>query len=135
MILKNIIFGILAIILGEVSLILFTTITQEILFDGVDSHSSITTIIFGGFFTFLAAIFAGLISRIIGRNYSITIPSIISFFIMTEVTYLILSQVTQDPIWFNLISGSGLIIAIWIGYHHQEIKNSFLTKTYNINTF
>ncbi|MEW7289288.1 hypothetical protein [Aquimarina sp. 2304DJ70-9] len=130
MIIKQILFAILAIILGEIALILCTTIAQEVLFNGINSHSSISTIVFGGFFTFLAAVVAGWVSRIIGRNYTITIPSVISFFILAEITYLIFSGITQDPVWFDILAGSGLIIGIWIGYHYREIKSSFYTKTY-----
>ncbi len=129
-IMKHILFGILAIILGEIALILCTTIAQEVLFDGVNSHSTISTIVFGGFFTFLAAVVAGWVSRIIGRNYTIIIPSVLSFFILAEITYLIFSGITHDPVWFDILAGSGLIIGVWTGYHFPEIKNSFYTKTY-----
>ncbi len=130
MILKNIIFCILAIFLGEIVLILCTTLAQEVLFDGVNSRSSVPVVVFGGFFTFLAAVLAGLISRTIGRVYAITIPSVISFFIISEMAYLIFSGITQDPVWFDILAGSGLISGIWIGYHYLEIKNSFQIKNY-----
>ncbi len=122
--------GILAIILGEISLVLCTTIVQEVLFSGVSYHSSLPILIFGGFFTFLASAISGLISRVIGNTYSIIIPSVISFFILTETTYLIFSGITSNPSWFDILAGNGLIIGIWIGYHYTEIKNSFFFKTY-----
>ncbi len=127
--LKSIVFAILAIILGEFALILFTTIAQELVFNGISYYTSPnSTIIFGGFLTFLAASGAGILSRIIGRHYTLTIPSVISFFIMLEMAYLIFSGITNDPVWFDLLAGSGLIIGIWIGYHYPEIKNSFVPK-------
>ncbi len=136
MALKNLIFMILAIALGEIALILLTTIAQEVVFDGVSYHAStMTTIVFGGFFTFLAAGIAGFIARITGRYYTLIIPSVISFFIITEMTYLIFSGATKDPVWFDLISGSGLIVGIWVGYHYQELKNSFFDNTFHPNTF
>ncbi|GAA4276565.1 hypothetical protein [Aquimarina mytili] len=128
--LKNIFFCILGILLGEIALILCTTIAQEVLFNGVNSRSSIAVIAFGGLLTFLAAVFAGLISRIIGRIYTITIPSVISFFIILEMTYLVFSDITKDPVWFDILAGIGLISGIWIGYHYLEIKDSFHTQTY-----
>ena len=115
---KKILFIIIGVILGEVALVLFTAFVQAFLFDGISYTSSDkTTLILGGFLTIVAAVLAGVVARMVGRTYSRIIPSVISLIIIAEMTYLITSGITNDPVWFDVLSGIGLIAGIWIGYH------------------
>lgn len=120
---------VLATLVGEIALILLTTFAQEVLFDGIRySTSSNFDIYVGGFATFLAAIFAGVIVSIInkGKNY---IPQIIiSTLIFLETTFLISTSRTGDPIWADALAGLSLILGIWLG---RFIVRRFFIKPSN----
>lgn len=125
---KTIIFYTLGIVLGTIALVTFTSFIQEILFNAAHyTNASTSTVIFGGFFTFLAAIAAGHISRIVGKSYTFIIPWMISTLIIMQTVFSIFFGNTDDPIWYTVVGGSGIILGIWIGYHFLEIKDSFIT--------
>lgn len=109
---------ILAVILGEIALILLTTIAQEVLYDGISfATSSNIDMIFGGLATFVAAVIAGIIAVAITRGSTRIPPTIISILIFAEMTYLMLSGKLNNPIWFDILSGLSLILGIWLGYY------------------
>ena len=125
---KATIFCALGIILGTIALAMFTSFVQEILFNAAHyTNASTSTVIFSGFFTFLAAIAAGHVSRVVGKTYTFIIPWMISNLIIMETVFLIFFGNTNDPIWYTVVGGCGLILGIWIGYHFLEIKDSFVT--------
>jgi hypothetical protein len=108
---------ILAAVLGELALILLTTIAQEVLFNGIDYNtSSLFEIFFGGLATFIAAILAGLLTSYIVKGSTMTPHWIISAFIVAEMTYLIASEVLTGPIWFEILSGLSLIVGVLAGH-------------------
>lgn len=107
---------ILASVLGEISLVLLTTIVQEVLFDGISfATSSNSEMIFGGLATFFAAVIAGVIAAAITKGSSVIPPIFISILIFAEMTYLMLSGKLDNPIWFDILSGLSLILGIWLG--------------------
>ena len=109
---------ILAVILGEIALILLTTIAQEVLYDGISfATSSNIDMIFGGLATFVAAVIAGIIAVAITRGSTRIPPTIISILIFAEMTYLMLSGKLNNPIWFDILLGLSLILGIWLGYY------------------
>ncbi len=108
---------ILASLLGEISLILLTTIAQEMLFDGIRfATSSNLELIFGGLATFLVAVIAGIIAAAIVKASTLIPHTIISILTFIEMTYLMISGKLDDPIWFDVLSGFSLILGIWLGY-------------------
>ena len=115
---KQIAFMILAAVLGEITLILLTTVAQELLFRGIDYYTSpITDIIFGGLATFLAAVLAGLVAALIVKGRSFIPHILISIIIAIETGYLIISGALGGPIWFDIGSGLALILGIWTGHY------------------
>jgi len=118
---KNIIRIILAILGGEIALILLTTIAQEVLFSGIRYNSSSNfELVFGGLATFAAAVLAGFIAHLIKAKNKI-IPLVISLIIITETTYLISINLSKDPVWFDAIAGASLIIGVWMGFFFKEL--------------
>jgi hypothetical protein len=115
----------LSIIIGEVALVLATTLAQEVLFDGIGLSSPPSELLFGGVATFVAAIIAGIAARFSLNQQSFIIPISMSILIATEMTYLILANRTNDPVWFDILAGSSLIIGVWIGF---RIKTIFVHK-------
>ncbi len=107
-----------AIVIGEIALILLTTVAQEVLVDGVNLEtSSIQDLILGGGATLLAGVISGFIAALIAGK-SVKIPhQVISILIVVETTYLILSNKVSGPLWFDIISALMLIASVWVGYY------------------
>ncbi len=73
----------LATVLGEVALILLTTVAQEVMFDGIDYYTSaLGDIFFGGLATFIAAVFSGMLASLIVRGSSVVPHGLISAMIL-----------------------------------------------------
>ena len=115
---KNILFIMLAIIAGFVSLTIFTAIAQEVFFDGISyTNSALPVLLTGGFLSVLGAVFAGCIARLVYSPNMIIVPIVISLFMVADTANLVVNNLTGDPAWFDIAAGSGLIIGILIGYY------------------
>lgn len=109
---------ILAAILGEIALILLTTVAQEVMFDGIDYYTSpLSDIFFGGLATFIAAVLAGMVAAIPVKGISGMPHLIISIIIVLETAYLMISGVLNGPVWFDLLASCSLIIGVWAGHY------------------
>lgn len=118
---KKMIRIIAAIFGGELALILFATVAQEVLFNGIRYNTSpMSEIFLGGLATFAAAIFAGITARLIMKEYHKVVPIAISIIITAEMTYLITINKTGDPAWFDGMGGLSLIVGIWLGYNYTK---------------
>lgn len=107
---------ILAVVVGEVSLIVLTTIAQEVLFPGIRYHDSPRfDLVFGGLATILAAVFAGMLASVV-ISHSKIVPIAMSTLVLVETSALVLLDKTTDPLWFDILAGTALIIGIWTGY-------------------
>ncbi|TVZ59478.1 hypothetical protein NA63_2013 [Flavobacteriaceae bacterium MAR_2010_105] len=108
----------IAIVVGELLLVLLTTLAQEVLVDGVHLYkSSLADMIIGGGATLLAGAVSGFTAAFIAGQ-SVKIPhAIISILIVVETTYLILSNKVSGPLWFDIISALLLIGSVWVGYY------------------
>ncbi len=112
---------ILAVVLGECALILFTTVAQEVLFDGIDYFESpLSDIFLGGIATFIAAVLAGMIASLIVLGKTLLPHMIISFIILVEMSYLIALGILNGPFWFDLLGGLSLIVGIWAGHYATQ---------------
>jgi hypothetical protein len=121
---------VLVIIGGEIALIIFATIAQEVLFKGISyTSSSLSQIVFGGLATFIAAILAGVVARLIIHSKINLVPLGISVLITLEMTYLIVTDKTGDPIWFDILAGGSLIAGVWLGFNYPR----FLSKNKTIS--
>lgn len=115
---------VLAALIGEIALALFTTIAQEVLFDGIDYYTSTNfELIIGGIATFIAAILAGCFASLAIKNKNHWPHSIISLLIVAEMIYLVVTGRTSGPLWFSFSSGLSLIIGIWSGYYLMKRSN------------
>lgn len=115
--LKFIFLVLIATVIGEVVLVLLTTVAQEVLVDGVHlKTSSNGDLILGGGATLLAGVITGfIVSLIVGKANKIA-HILISILISLESTYLILSNKVSGPLWFDVLSAILLIASIWLGY-------------------
>jgi hypothetical protein len=118
---KNLFRIIIAVLVGEAALILFATVAQEVLFNGIRYNTSpVSEIILGGLATFVAAILAGITARLCKKRYHKVVPVAISIIITAEMTYLISTNKTGDPLWFDLMGGAALIVGVWTGYSYRK---------------
>ncbi len=119
---KSVFKTILAVLLGEIVLIVLTTVAQELIYDGISyNQSPVADIFIGGFLTVLAAVFAGLTASFIGGQMNYWPHIFISMLITTEMTYLITTGVTTDPLWFDIFAGLSLAAGVWIGFAIRKL--------------
>lgn len=113
---------ILAAVFGEITLILGTTLAQEVLFDGIDYYTSpMSDIVFGGLATFIAAVLAGVVAAMPVKALSRVPHLIISLIIVMETTYLMASGSLNGPEWFDLLASASLIIGVWAGHYASKV--------------
>jgi hypothetical protein len=106
----------LAIIAGEITLVLLSSLVQGVLYDGIFWTSSPKSDIFiGGFLTFLSAVIPGYLAMWIVRNKTYFPHIVISLLIAVETTWLITRNQTPDPVWFDALAGLSLIVGIFLG--------------------
>ena len=109
---------ILATVVGEIILIILTTVAQEVLVDGVSLNtSSNPDLIIGGIATLFAGAIAGAVATLIVGNNDKLPVLIICILIVVESTYLIASGKVSSPIWFDILSAIALIASVSIGYY------------------
>lgn len=128
---KNILRVVAATILGEIALIIFAFIAQEVLVNGIRYNSAtIFELTFGGIATFTAAVLAGVVARLVNGEYNFIVPLVISILITLETTYLISTNFTKDPIWFDVAGASSLVLAVWLGFLYKDLmkRKTFLTN-------
>ncbi len=113
---------IVAILVGEILLVLLTTIAQEVLVDGVYiEHSSVSDLIIGGIATLLAGAISGYVAGYISVKSKIPFI-VISLLITLETIYLITANKTEGPTWFDVISALALIFSVCFGYNLSQKK-------------
>ncbi|TXN37256.1 hypothetical protein FVB32_02925 [Flagellimonas hymeniacidonis] len=122
----------LAVISGELLMVLLITLAQEIVVPGVKlGISSTSDIIIGGFGTLLSGTIAGFTATLIGGKTT-TLPSILlSILVVLETSYLIFANKILNPVWFDVTAALSLIGAIWVGYY--LCANGFFFKKDNIS--
>lgn len=124
----------LAILQGEVALIILATVAQEVLFDGINYvKSSKTELLLGGFATFIAAILSGFVARLVIKNSNYIVPLGISLLITAETTYLITAGKTGDPLFADMLAGLSLIVGIWIGFYWNEKRDIWSNMFFTMN--
>lgn len=118
---------VLAVVIGEVILVLGTTIAQDYLVDGVYWETSgIPELIIGGGGSILAAVLSGMVAyRIVSgkTNWPLIILSVL---VAAETAWLISTDRSANPMWFSILSGIGLIFGFWLG---KSLINKYFPKT------
>jgi hypothetical protein len=101
-------------------MVVLITLVQETLFGGVSfTKSSPVVLLVSGGLTFLAAVSGGFVAGWIARGFPMVVATILAAEIPVETTYLILSGQTIDPVWFDVVAASSLVIGLLLGafYH------------------
>ena len=106
----------LAVIAGEVTLVLLSAFVQEVLFDGIFwTKSSVAQLIVGGSLTVLAAVASGWVAMWVAKKESYIPHLIISLLVSIETIWLVRTHQTPDPAWFDGLAGLSLVAGIWLG--------------------
>ncbi len=124
---KNIFEIVVAFLAGESMLVFLITIVQEHIFGGITyTESPIFDIIFGGLGTFISAFLAGAAAYLIVGKRSVIPSLLITGLIVIESIWLLFFSGSKDPLWFDAIASSSLIVGIWLGvmiYNVEKVKN------------
>ena len=107
---------VIAIVLGEVILVLGTTLAQETLFGDISWHTSTQLeLALGGFFAFLAAVLAGAVAYLLVKKTTLIPIVILSVLVFLETTWLIQSGRSEEPVAVSIMAGGSLILGFWVG--------------------
>ncbi|WP_420601970.1 hypothetical protein [Flagellimonas sp.] len=107
---------ILATVIGGLSLVLYTTLSQDIIFDGLSyCTSSSSDLAFGGLATFASAVLAGFIASLIVVRDNHWPHFFISLFIVGKMSFAVLCGQWSGPIWFETGMNLSLLAGLWIG--------------------
>ncbi|MGW9686444.1 hypothetical protein [Flagellimonas sp. 2504JD1-5] len=107
-----------ATIIGGLSLMLYTTLSQQILLDNLSFCTSYSTeLFFGGLATFASAVVAGFLASLIVVRDNYWPHFAISLFIVGKMSFAVLCGQWSGPFWFESGLHLSLLAGIWIGYH------------------
>lgn len=127
--LKNIAIIIIATFIGYASMGLFITAVQEWIFNGVNYHkSSLTVLAIAGLGTFLSAVASGWIAFKINSARTRISNYIMCGLVIVETTWLINTHRADNPIWFEVLAATSLILGILVGCnldYFRKSRNSF----------
>ncbi|NND33030.1 MAG: hypothetical protein HKN76_10600 [Saprospiraceae bacterium] len=114
---------IIAVIIGEIILVLGTTFVQETIFGGISWYESgAFEILVGGFGSFLAAVVSGAVAYAVMKHVKAGPVVILSFLVVVETVWLISNEVTDGPLWFDLLGSGTLIAGLWVGRWAMKMR-------------
>ena len=121
--------GLTAVVAGEVTMVVLITLVQEGLFGGVSfTKSSGGILLISGALTFLAAVLGGFVAAWIARGFPMVPALILAAEVPLETTYLIVSGKTIDPVWFDMMAASTLVVGLLLGAYVQLAVGSALNR-------
>lgn len=107
---------VLATIIGGLSLTLYTTISEDILFDNLSfCTSSSQDLVLGSMSLFTSAILAGFIATLIVVKDNFLPHFFISMFIIGKMSFAAMCGQWHGPLWFETGMNLSLIGGIWLG--------------------
>jgi hypothetical protein len=107
---------VMATIIGGLSLMLYTTISKDILFDNLSfCTSSSQELVLGSMSLFTSAILAGFISTLIVVKDNFLPHFFISLFIVAKMSFAGICDPWHGPLWFETGLNLSLIGGIWLG--------------------
>lgn len=107
---------ILSTVIGGLSLVLYTTISQDILFKGLSFCTSpVQELIFGSMAFFLSAVVAGFISTLIVVKDNFLPLMFISLFVVGKMLVFTTCGQWNGPFWFETGLNLSHIGGLWLG--------------------
>ena len=108
--------SIAAVFLGYATIAAGAIVFQTLLFGGITYwDSQWLDLVIGGGLTALSAVAGGCILAVVApfRPMRHTIPLVL--WLSFETTVIYLTDITAGPLWFDIVSGSSLVVGVLIG--------------------
>ncbi len=106
----------LATLIGGLSLVLYTTITESILFNNLNfCTSSISDLTLGSATLFTSAVIAGFIATLIVVKDNFVPHIFISLFVIGKLCFAAICGQWHGPLWFETGLHLSLIAGLWLG--------------------
>ncbi|MDX1502688.1 MAG: hypothetical protein R3325_10035 [Thermoanaerobaculia bacterium] len=103
-------------LVGFLVISLGTTLVLEVWFDGVTFHtSSPTVLVVSGVANFLVGIAGGVVAALLGGRRPLVSAAVIGGWVTLDTINILRSDRFDDPAWFTLLAGVGLVTAALVG--------------------
>ena len=113
----------LATVVGYALMVLFITAVQEWTFHGVSYYKSSPLVLaLAGLGTFLSAIAGGWIAFRINADRTKISNNLMCLLVVCETTWLISTSRADNPLWFDALAASSLIVGILLGCNLSLLK-------------
>ena len=112
----RILLTVLATVIGTLSLVLYTTLSQKVIFKGLSFCTSTNSeLAIGGMATFGSAVVSGFIASLIVVRDNYWPHLLISLFILAKMSVLALCGHWSGPMWFESGLHLSLLGGVWLG--------------------
>ena len=102
--------------MGFLVISLGTTLVLEAWFHDVTFHGSSTTVlVVSGLANFVVGIAGGLAAAALGGRWPLASAAVIGGFVTVDTVAILRSDRFDDPAWFTLLAGAGLLTAALLG--------------------
>ena len=130
-------------LVGFVAISLGTALVLEVWFPNVTFHgSSITVLVVSGLANFVVGIAGGAVAAALGGRWPLASAAVIGGFVTLDTIAILRSNRFNDPAWFTLLAGVGLLTAALLGGwlvrryregRHREFGGASSTSAYRSN--
>lgn len=111
----------LATVIGGLCLQLYTTLSKDVLFNGIQfCTSSNSDLVLGTMALFISAAFSGFIASLIVVRDNFWPHFFISLFIMGKLSMAALCAQWGGPLWFEVGLHFSLLTGLWLGWYGAE---------------
>ena len=115
-------------LVGFLVISLGTTLVLEVWFHNVTFHGSSTTVlVVSGLANFVVGIAGGVAAAALGGRRPLASAAVIGGFVTLDTIAILRSDHFDDPAWFTLLAGAGLLTAAllggWLVRLHRDRRN------------
>ncbi|MEM9078848.1 MAG: hypothetical protein AAGC43_17540 [Bacteroidota bacterium] len=105
-----------ATVIGTLSLVLYTTLSRDVLFNNVSYCTSTSgTLLLSGMAVLLSSVVSGFLASLIVVRDNTWPHVLISFFIVGKMCFVVLCGEWSGPFWFETGQHLSLLAGLWIG--------------------
>ena len=113
---KKLLRTVAGVVCGYGVMVVLITLVQETWFGGVGwGKTPLGALAIAGFFTFVAAAVGSVAATAIARLTGRVAAAILCCLVVVETTTLIVTGTVTGPLWFDVLAGASLIVAIVLG--------------------
>ena len=113
---KAVLRTVVGVVCGYFLMVVLITLVQEVWFGGVGwGKTPFAQLTVAGFFTCVAAALGAVAAAAIARPRGRLAATIMSFLVVLETTFLMVTGKLGGPLWFDVLAAGSLIVAILLG--------------------